>query len=1343
MDGFLIEDGVLVAYGSKERVAVVPEGVEIIGPGAFKGCVSLEEVVLPQSLMRIEDNGFKGCRKLCRINFPAKLNFIGEYAFYRCHSLEQVALPMGVTYLGSCAFLFCDNLVSVAMPGVKALGTQAFFNDVNLKDILVAEDLDQSGLCDVFTGCCQLNRITLAGGEVFLLDDVMEMLSSRVVVHPLVAAIVYDAFRMMEIQDGVLMKFLTNVKHMKIPSGLKGIGNGCFYDKKGMFSVELPATVEMIGSKAFRNCINLEQVTFGSEAVVIHHDAFKNCTTLRQITLPGGRTYALSGVPENLDHNLPPVVRIIHGQILSNFLISGSMLIRYRGSEERVVVPEGITVVGEGAFAGNEAIDRVILPDSLKEIQEGAFADCLLLQSINLPEGLGYLGRSAFENCVKLIRIALPETITKLEKSTFNRCKRLNEVHFSSHLKEIGDQVFYGCQSLKNVHLPNQLRRIGDLAFYQCGGLKEIVLPKSLMVLGSNVFTGSGLRWATIEGNIQSCGTGVFSQCGKLRQLNFEEGVEAIGDKFASSCPNLKIVNLPGTLAYLGRDTFGDSPYHEAVMKDGAIGSIFYDGGQFVGEVVIPEGIKAIAGGAFYGNTKITGLVLPASLQRIGDRAFCGCIALREVTLPQGVTELAEGVFAYCPALERVKTLGVIAVIGDNAFYGGQALVQVPVAGALEIGKNAFHGCKALAELEIYSTKIGENAFRQTAFLTQLANGSPLVRVADALVDGGGCKGQVHIPEGVRFIVPFAFAGNENLFLVVLPKSLVAIGEGAFLGCKNLASVVFQDELEFIGAQAFEKCLALVDLSVRVKNLGDRAFAYCLSLKQALVENLVNFGAEVFVGCSALVYCSCPGLERIGDGCFSGARALADFDLQEVRIIGQYAFWGCDALTELVFAPGTLVGAHGFEDCGHLRAITVPKEGLSYESYAFSGCTAMAEVTLDGQIFKTAHYGALFDLAVPNLVKALYANALSCFEIDEDLTLLSYSNQGRFVQIPPGIKGIGRDVFRNAMNLEEILVPKSVDKIGSRAFWGTLWLETQKALTPLVVVNHILVDATNSEGDVVVPAEITRISGWAFSNNYTLTGLTLSSERTIVEKNAFRNCINLKRVTTGLGETFYLKGLGDRQRELPLLVTQIAQACLYCFKTDQDDVLVECTGNITDLVLAEGIKAIGEEVFQESNLLTHLTLARETVAIGAGAFEHCKYLVSVDNGSRVQRIGNKAFSGCTMLERVTFSTELMEIGSKAFEHCSSLEGIVIPEGVTEIPARAFYRCKCLKNLTLPSTLKSIGQEAFAFCSELGELDFPIGLEKIEARAFAWCPNLESKGLLASVAIHPDAFGGET
>lgn len=1333
-DGFVIENGVLVAYTLREISVAVPKGVTVIGPGAFKGCTGIEQVWLPDSVTAIMENGFKGCRQLREIRIPAGLTYVGDYAFHRCHKLKEIELPAAVKEIGRCAFLFCDSLETAWMPGVVKLGNQAFVNDVALRSIEVSEQLETGGIVDVFIGCGSVDEIRLSDGQVFSIDSLIDVISEPGKVHKIVREIAVDIFRMMEISDRKLVKFLTNIKEAEVPEGIVSLERSCFFDKKGIIKIKLPASVREIKKTAFRNCINLERIELGGDQIQISSDAFKNCTTLRYVVTADGTEYELKGLPDQAEVNRPETVRAIHAQLLGNFLITGTILIRYIGSEERVVVPEGITVIGERAFAGNEAVGRVVLPESIREIREEAFEDCLLLQTINLPVGLTVIGRSAFENCLKLIRAELPEALTVIEKSVFNRCKKLGSVTFGKTVTVIGEQAFYRCESLKSLDFPERLEEIGHMAFYHCISLtggskgdKGLILPGTLRRLGNNVFTGAGVRQAVVECDPDVWGTDIFSQCGKLRKIRFAEGVRQIGNKFAYGCSKLLQIELPDSVMSVGYGALESSAFLNEIREDGIVGRILFDGSRYTGNAVIPEGVTVIAGGAFYENQQVIAVKLPASLRRIGARAFSGCRMLEKVTLPEQVTEIEERTFAYCDTLEAVVAEGKILAIGEGAFYGCREIQKVPSEYADSIGRQAFWGCKKLLNIKVSGRNIGEDAWKGTAFLARL-QALPVV-LTGMVIDGAGCGRKVVVPEGITCILPFAFAGNQQITGLVLPESLKEIGEGAFYGCRNLAWIQFPNEPVTIGARAFSKCTSLIEISLNANAIGRQAFSYCTRLKEAVLKSVSILPEEVFSGCEMLEQISCGAVQVLGAGSFSECEKLAAFDFTQVSWIGAGAFRSCNSLFSIDFAAGIMVGRGGFQDCGQLAKITLAEDALKFDSYAFSGCTALSQVQVEDIVYEFTGYGTLFNRRLPELVKAIYSSVISCFYIDENLTLFRYENRGRFIRIPAGVKQIGGEVFKDITGLEDIQVPSGVEYIGERAFHGTKWLEQKRSENPMVTVKGILVDGIACQGHVVIPETVRMVAGWAFANNMSLTGVTICSRRTIVREYAFRNCIHIKQVVDAERNVYQLSGIADRNRELPNLVKQIFTESLNCFKTDEAGVLVESTGNISDLVLADGIVAIGNRVFKESNLLTQITLSMDTTWIGAGAFEQCKWLEQVMQAENVRRIGRLAFSGCGRLRKLNLSEALQEIGERVFEHCTALEEIWLPEGITEIPEKAFYRCKSLKKVELPATVTRIGKEAFAFCSELKEICIcgeavhegnRADVVAVQEDAYVWC-----------------------
>lgn len=516
MDGFLIKEGVLESYTLRETEVVVPHEVHTIGEGAFKGCVSLEKVVLPQGLKKIGAHAFKGCRKLREVRIPDGVTEIGEYAFHRCHVLRQITLPPSVLELGNCVFLYCDSLEEICMPGVTKLGKQVFLNDVSLRKLQISRELDVDCICDVFNGCGRIAEIAFADEETtYHIGNAVNVVTGECAVPFVIQAIAEDILRMMELDGRCLVRFLTNIKHVEIPEGIEEIGKSCFFDKRGILSVELPKSLRVIESRAFRNCINLEKVTFSGDMseIQVCEDAFKNCTTLKEIQAADGTVYQITGILEHsrkmvaegmsktVAEEVPELVKQIHRQVLGNFRISGTILLQYLGAESRVVVPDGITVIGEDAFAKNEAIDRVILPESVKEIGAGAFRGCLLLQTIPLPKNLERIGESAFENCVKLIRAELPPKLRVLEAKVFKRCQVLREVELGNCLQEIKEQAFYGCHALKQVELGEELKKIGDMAWYRCDGLQEIAVPSGVQYVGNLAFAESGIKKARILGS--------------------------------------------------------------------------------------------------------------------------------------------------------------------------------------------------------------------------------------------------------------------------------------------------------------------------------------------------------------------------------------------------------------------------------------------------------------------------------------------------------------------------------------------------------------------------------------------------------------------------------------------------------------------------------------------------------------------------------------------------------------------------------------------------------------------------------------------------------------------------
>lgn len=90
-----------------------------------------------------------------------------------------------------------------------------------------------------------------------------------------------------------------------------------------------------------------------------------------------------------------------------------------------IVIPEGITEIGEGVFMDCNQIEKVTLPSTLKVIGKGAFKDCTNLKEINIPYGVTTIGERAFENCTSVYMV-LPDTVTTIEDGAFAGCTQFD-----------------------------------------------------------------------------------------------------------------------------------------------------------------------------------------------------------------------------------------------------------------------------------------------------------------------------------------------------------------------------------------------------------------------------------------------------------------------------------------------------------------------------------------------------------------------------------------------------------------------------------------------------------------------------------------------------------------------------------------------------------------------------------------------------------------------------------------------------------------------------------------------------------------------------------------------------
>lgn len=140
----------------------------------------------------------------------------------------------------------------------------------------------------------------------------------------------------------------------------------------------------------------------------------------------------------------------------SDFVIENGVLTKYNGTEKNIVIPDGVTSIGNNAFYGNSQIQTVKIPNSVKSIGEGAFQYCNSLKTVSLPNGLEKIEGHVFGYCYVLKNIKIPNTVKTVGDGVFNNCQKLTEIKFPQSVTSIGISALGNCYSLKTVVIENK-----------------------------------------------------------------------------------------------------------------------------------------------------------------------------------------------------------------------------------------------------------------------------------------------------------------------------------------------------------------------------------------------------------------------------------------------------------------------------------------------------------------------------------------------------------------------------------------------------------------------------------------------------------------------------------------------------------------------------------------------------------------------------------------------------------------------------------------------------------------------------------------------------------------------
>ena len=340
------------------------------------------------------------------------------------------------------------------------------------------------------------------------------------------------------------------------------------------------------------------------------------------------------------------------------------------------------------------------------------------------------IGASAFEYCSGLTSVTIPDSVTSIGSCAFAGCKWLTNLTIPDSVTSIGSSAFSGCRRLASITIGNSVMSIGRYAFRDCTSLTKINWNAENVAIfesSNKIFLNAGTNGNGIDvifgDNVIAIPSYAFFDCTALTSITIGNNVESIGiDAF---CDTTWYSNQPYGDVYIGNIYYG---YKGTMPKNT--------------NIVLKNGTKGIAGGAFNRCTGLTSVTIPNSVTNIGDSAFENCTSLTKINWN------AENVAIFESSNKIFLNAGTSGNGIDVVF--GDKVNSIP--------DYAFYGCTALKRITIGNsvTGIGSFAFAETG-LTSISIPDRVEYIGECAFWKCHLKGEVRIGKGLRNVEMGAF----------------------------------------------------------------------------------------------------------------------------------------------------------------------------------------------------------------------------------------------------------------------------------------------------------------------------------------------------------------------------------------------------------------------------------------------------------------------------------------------------------------------------------------------------------------------------------------------------------
>lgn len=678
-------------------------------------------------------------------------------------------------------------------------------------------------------------------------------------------------------------------------------------------------------------------------------------------------------------------------------------------------------------------------------------------------------------------------------------------------------------------------------------------------------------------------------------------------------------------------------------------------------------GLKAISESAFEGCSQLIIDSIPTIITSIGNRAFYGCSSLTSIVIPATVGEIGTDAFTGCSSLTTVTALAKTPVaITENTFSNrANAVLYVPrgskAAYAAATGWKDFKQIIEIkteaeaanddkkdeldaqiaalqASLDAVVINKGDVLVADSVTLAQQKNTiqqaiNALQAEVDRLAEAVSLTAESKLPDNTiaADIAELKTSLNNakdskakkeandakkaeletqiaellaSLNAVVMPDEDEVLPEALTqLNSQEQAIRAKIAELSDYVTEQSENCSLTAESTLPDNTVAadisalEQAIANAISEKQALhIVEIIQF-ADATTKNICLEY-----WDANGDGDLDTDEAAAVTDIGTV-----FQQKGITSFDELRYFTGlTSIRGMAFALCQQLKSITIPKGVTAVGGGLFYYCDALTSV----QVVSTnrvLHAPEGSNAIIDKTTNTLLAGCPTTI-IPDNVTAIGdmafYHVHGHTaLTLPQGLESIGIGGLFGMMQLQSIVIPKSVINIGHEAFGN------MNALTTLIVEEgNTVYDSRNSCNAVIETAinkliagcQTTKIPNTVETIDYCafdvlpITALNIPASVTSIDEFAVRLCSSLASITVDKGNTVY-----DSHGN-----------CNAIIETATGKLLLGCPAT----VIPSGTKSIGTYAFYGYETLESVKIPRSVKAIGDNAFEDCKNLTSVTVG---------------------------------------------------------------------------------------------------------------------------------